>query len=345
MCDCVQVTIVAMAPVRIADLGGWTDTWFARSGCVLNVAVEPGVTAEARAIEGDADTVYVGVESYGYDYSYRGEPPGRHPLIEAAVAAARPSRRQGLEIRLRSAMPPGAGTGTSAAVIVAIIGALDALAGRSRRPLDLAQTAHGVEVSGLGRESGLQDHLAAAYGGVSFIEIPSYPQVRVERVALAPSTTRALAEQLVLVYLGRAHQSSDVHRAVIAELDGSPGAWVLQRLRDAARAGKEALVAGDLAAFGRALVANTQAQRDLHPRLVSEDADAIFRAAERGGALGWKVNGAGGDGGSVTVLVAAGGRSRFEAAAAAARPRARVIPITLDSRGLRVRHRRSDEFR
>ena len=38
-------TVTATAPVRVCDLGGWTDTWFAGHGLVVNVAVAPGVTA------------------------------------------------------------------------------------------------------------------------------------------------------------------------------------------------------------------------------------------------------------------------------------------------------------
>ena len=32
--------VKAVAPNRILDFGGWTDTWFARTGCVLNFAVD-----------------------------------------------------------------------------------------------------------------------------------------------------------------------------------------------------------------------------------------------------------------------------------------------------------------
>ena len=51
-----------------------------------------------------------------------------------------------------------------------------------------------------------------------------------------------------------------------------------------------------------ALMANTAAQRALHPSLVCADAERVIAAAREAGALGWKVNGAGGEGGSVTVL-------------------------------------------
>ena len=76
----------------------------------------------------------------------------------------------------------------------------------------------------------------------------------------------------------------------------------LEPLRREAVAGRDALLVGDLEAFGAAMIRNTDAQADLHPTLVSETARKIFEVAKHYGAIGWKVNGAGGDGGSVTIL-------------------------------------------
>ena len=39
-------TVTALAPIRICDCGGWTDTWFSRHGRVFNIAVRP--CAEVR---------------------------------------------------------------------------------------------------------------------------------------------------------------------------------------------------------------------------------------------------------------------------------------------------------
>ena len=50
------------------------------------------------------------------------------------------------------------------------------------------------------------------------------------------------------------------------------------------------------------MIENTEAQARLHPDLVSADAGRVIRIAREHGALGWKINGAGGEGGSVTIL-------------------------------------------
>jgi D-glycero-alpha-D-manno-heptose-7-phosphate kinase len=53
------------------------------------------------------------------------------------------------------------------------------------------------------------------------------------------------------------------------------------------------------------MIDNLEAQRRLHPALISPDADRIIKIAREHGAIGWKVNGAGGDSGSLTLLCSA----------------------------------------
>ena len=38
----------AVAPIRICDIGGWTDTWFAGFGAVFNIAVYPYVEVQIQ---------------------------------------------------------------------------------------------------------------------------------------------------------------------------------------------------------------------------------------------------------------------------------------------------------
>ena len=49
-----SLMIEASVPVRICDIGGWTDTWFGGPGRVLNVAVTPGVEVSIGATAGPA---------------------------------------------------------------------------------------------------------------------------------------------------------------------------------------------------------------------------------------------------------------------------------------------------
>ena len=128
-------------------------------------------------------------------------------------------------------------------------------------PRDIAYAAHRLEVDILGVESGIQDQLSAAFGGINYLEIEAYPEATVHPLP----TWEELSPRLTLVFLGRAHDSSAVHRQVIEDV-GSQGSAVFSRLRDAAVAARDAVLARDLDAFGQAMIANTEAQGSLASR-------------------------------------------------------------------------------
>jgi D-glycero-alpha-D-manno-heptose-7-phosphate kinase len=151
----------------------------------------------------------------------------------------------------------------------------------------------------------VQDQWAAAHGGIADLSV-EYPGAHHRWVEMAPGVRRDLDAGLITVYLGRPHSSSEVHEQVIAGFAAHDPTKALSRLRDLAGHAVDALVLGDLVGYGSALTAAHETVRSFHPQLVSADADRISVVAERHGALGWKANGAAGDGGSVTVLAPSG---------------------------------------
>ncbi len=301
-------TYETLAPIRICDLGGWTDTWFAGRGSVLNVAVSPYVRCLVTVDEvPESDERFVlSVEDYGdrYRIDPRNVVFGKHPLLEACVKSMGVPRGLDVEVSLHSSVPGGSSTGTSAAVTVALLAALGRLSCKSRRlsPYELSVKAHEVETIHLRRQSGVQDQICSAFGGVCFIDMDDYPHSNVTRVPVARGVLKELERRLTLVFLGRSHDSTSVHEEVIRSLLDDRGADRLEPLRRAAVRGRDALISGDLETFGASMTGNSEGQMNLNAALVSRDALKIFDIARKHGALGWKVNGAGGDGGSVTIL-------------------------------------------
>ena len=326
--------IEASAPLRICDNGGWTDTWFGGPGRILNIGVTPGVDVSIRSTEGP-DAVVFDVEEFGDRYPVVPRAPrvARHALLEAAIDAYPPPRGLTVEVGVRSSVPAGCGTGTSAAVAVALLGGLAALRREERSPRDIAYAAYRLEVDSLGIQSGIQDQLSAAFGGINYLEVETYPEARVHPLP----AWEELSPRLTLVFLGRAHDSSAVHRQVIEDVGGR-GSGVFSRLRDAAVAARDAVLARDLDAFGQAMIANTEAQESLHPGLVGVDARRVIDLAAAQGAVGWKVNGAGGDGGSVSILSATQEtKAALERRVTVLDRRYRVLPIRISTVGLEVR--------
>ena len=259
--------------------------------------------------------------------------------LEAAIDRMAVPRDMAFQATLFSEAPAGGSTGTSAAVTVALIGALDRLTPGRLAPHEVARRAHSIEVDALGRQSGIQDQLCSAFGGINYIEMFRYPDAFVSRIEAPNSIWWELERRLTLIYLGQAHRSSEVHEKVIRDIEGEgPDSRRLEDLRVTAERSRDALYAGDFAGLGRAMIENTAAQGRLHPGLVSADALRIIEIAREHGAAGWKVNGAGGDGGSITIL--GGALSHVKRAMIreieGENPRYRNIPVYLSRHGLRV---------
>jgi D-glycero-alpha-D-manno-heptose-7-phosphate kinase len=335
--------INAVAPIRVCDNGGWTDTWFAGHGKIFNIGVYPyaEVQIEVLPATNGRERLTIFAENYGERYS---RPPDtrnweHHPLLEAAVAMMGVPEHLRIQVTVFSEAPTGASTGTSAAVTVALIGALDKLTPGRLTPHEVALAAQRVETEMLQQQCGIQDQLCSAYGGINYIEMFHYPYASVSQLSVPNEIWWELERRLVLIYLGKSHNSSQVHEKVIEELENvGPDCRQLNDLRLTAELSRDAVYAGDFAALGQAMSQNTEAQSRLHPELVSKEAWRMIEIAQAHGAAGWKVNGAGGEGGSITLLC--GDHSSVKRAMIREieqeNPLFKSIPIYLSRQGLRV---------
>jgi len=141
------------------------------------------------------------------------------------------------------------------------------------------------------------------------------------------------------VNIDRLVDSIDVFAVIVRSLeDAGPGCKQLNDLRQMAERSRDALLAGDFATLSRVMIDNMEAQRRLHPDLVSIDARRVSEIARSHKTLGWKVNGAGGEGGSLTILCGAdwGAKRAMIREIEGEDPSFRNIPIALSQAGLRV---------
>ena len=299
--------INSVAPIRICDNGGWTDTWFAKYGKIFNIGVYPyaEVQIEVFPVKGDRQRIVVFAENYGERYMVNPEQLGwdKHPLLEAAIERFGVPEDISIQVTIFSEAPAGGSTGTSAAVTVALIGAMDRLTPGRLTPHEVASVAQSIETDMLHQQCGIQDQLCSAYGGINYIEMFDYPHASVSQIQVSNSIWWELERRLLLIYLGKSHSSSRVHEQVIRELENAgPDCDQMQALRATAPKSRDAIYAGDFDEFGRVMIENTEAQGNLNSALISDDTQRIIDIAKENGAIGWKVNGAGGEGGSVTLL-------------------------------------------
>jgi len=331
----------ARAPVRIDFAGGWTDVArFAREtpGAVVNAAIS--IYSYASIETFDDPSSQAGIRIFATDFDLyieaqdvrRLEYDGNADLIKAAIRHLGVDER--FTITTRSDAPPGSGLGTSAAMGVALIGALGRLAARPFLAHEIAELASEIEREELGILGGKQDQYASAIGGVQFMEFFG-ETVRAAALRLPAHTEFELQKHLVLCYTEQPRLSGDIHERVTeAFQSGEPATTgAIASLKTIARQMKDRLLVGDLEAFARLMSENWDNQKRLHPSVTNERIDELFAIAAEAGAAGGKACGAGG--GGCLVFIANPDREHL-VRSALQRAGARMIDFVLDFRGLQT---------
>lgn len=302
-----------------------------RRGVVVNGAIELRTTVDVfmegigRRIESRDLAVSLELRSPA-DY----EMNGRLDLLKAAL---RDSSIADCRLVTQSAAPPGSGLGSSGALGVALVAALDRAAQRSAAPVDLAERAWRLEAVEAGLPGGRQDQYAAALGGFHVFEFTA-ELVRFEPIAVAPGFAEWLERHLVVCYTGQSRVSGETISRVMAKyIERDRGVTAaLVGLVETAEQMAEALRKGDAGLVGRLLTANWRHQQALDPGMQTPLMAKLEAAMASLGALGGKAAGAGA-GGSMFFLIdgdpqAARGQALAEGM--------RVLPLTWSPEGARV---------
>jgi len=217
--------ITASAPCRI-DMGGTLDlsTFYlplrALRPCTFNIALNMRTTVRIETWnEGTTRISSRGFESAEFSLD---RAPFDHPL-GFMFAVANYFEADGVHIVIESSSPPRSALGGSSAAAVALIKAFtEALKRSGRKSMNrrnIALLAHALEASVAGVPCGMQDHLAAAYGGVNAWYWPqnmASPVFKREPV-VTPGAYRDFARHILVAYCGIPHVSADIN-----------GQWVRQ---------------------------------------------------------------------------------------------------------------------
>jgi D-glycero-alpha-D-manno-heptose-7-phosphate kinase len=325
--------IFSRAPIRICDIGGWTDTWFCPNGAVFNICVS--LYSYVRIVPNNNGRITIISENLNLRTeikdNHKIEYDGNLDLLKAAIK--RMNIREGLNIYIRTEVPPGCGTGTSASVAVALIAALAQLSNTEINSLGIAKLAHKLETEELKLESGVQDQYAAAFGGINLMEI-TYPEVKMIPIKVEKKMIFELENQMILVYLS-SRSSSEMHKAVIENYRKGDSSTLnsFDVIKHCAYEMKKAIQSDDLAYLGELMNKNWNAQKQLHSLMVNSIIKEAERIAIHNGALGFKVNGAGG-GGSVSILADYG--MEYVLKQKLVKSGFKILPVKLDFMGVQT---------
>jgi len=335
--------VEASAPCRI-DMGGTLDlpTFYyplhRRHPCTFNIALDLRTRVRLRPFARGR----VQVASRGFataDYLLE-EAPFNHPLgLMFAVAAF--FGAAGVRIEIESASPPRGALGGSSAAAVALGAAmsrLTALCGRgpayNRR--QAALVALEVEQSVAGVPCGLQDHLAAAYGGINAWYWQPGTGSMFRRKSMASRVQAAdLQGSLLVAYCGRPHSSSDVNGRWVRQFLAGKHRSLWLEIVDCTHRFLEAFERRDFSGAGKEMNRETGLRSEMTPEVLDELGRRLVEDARRCG-CGARFTGAGA-GGCLWALGESESIDKLRPLweeSLASRPGAGLLEAGIDFRGL-----------
>ena len=307
--------VSARAPLRISFAGGGTDLdayYLNYGGLVVSTAINRYCSAIALPLATG------GIRLTSADYRQQETyPAGVLPDVAEPLALPKAAIEWfvnrglltgGVDLFLRSDVPPGTGLGSSSAMAVALVRALATYCEIEMQPATIAEIACELEISRLGMPIGKQDQYASSFGGLNAIHFEPN-SVHVEALELPRDRLDELGRRLLLFSTGTRHNSSEILRGQrVATHQKKPDVEnALHQIKAIAGELRRALLAGELDEVGRLLDHGWQQKKLLSTAISNPAIDRWYRVACEHGALGGKIAGAGG-GGFLLLYTAANGR-------------------------------------
>ena len=238
------------------------------------------------------------------------------------------------EIRLsyEADLPARSGLGTSSSFAVGMLNAFHALKGQYADKKKLADEAIYLERTLCNEAGGIQDQIAASYGGFNRIDFDADGYV-VHPVIISPEKKELLNSNMMLFFTGFSRFSSDIQQKTKgAVMDKHTQLMEMKKLVDDAEQILTSKIA-DLSEFGRLLDYTWKIKRGITNEISNDSIDGIYEKAIKAGASGGKLLGAGG-GGFLLFYVEQEKQEKVKSAL----DTLLHVPFTFENNGTRVLH-------
>lgn len=215
----------------------------------------------------------------------------RHPAVREAMKYL---DVKDLRITYEADLPARSGLGTSSSFAVGMLNAFYALQGKYADKRGLADDAIYLERILLKEAGGIQDQIAAAFGGLNRIDF-SADGYTVRPVIISPGRKELLNKNLMLFFTGFSRFSADIQAKTKSCLSEKKS-QLLEMYQLVSEAEKILVSKGNLDEFGRLLDYTWKLKRGITNKVSTEAIDTAYTRAVAAGALGGKLLGAGGGG-------------------------------------------------
>lgn len=215
----------------------------------------------------------------------------RHPLIRNCMKY---QKMHHIRLAYDADLPARTGLGTSSSFAVGMLNAFHALKEEMADKKKLADEAIYVERILCDEAGGIQDQIAASFGGLNRIDMDE-DGYHVIPLVISRDRKQELNDSLMLFFTGFSHMSADVQEKVKENFQDK-----IRRLQDMKGMVGDAqnilTGKGNLTEFGRLLHESWQIKRSLSGGISTGEIDAMYDTARKAGAEGGKLLGSGGGG-------------------------------------------------
>lgn len=302
-CRMIKLPVSVSAPCRL-DFGGTLDisTFYfplnAWHPSTFNLAFNMRTTVTLRPYKPGL----VRISSVGFEpVEYSSDAVAyNHPMgLMAAIASY--FNADGVHIDIRSESPPRSALGGSSVAAVALIAAFVKSGIRGGEdainPDEIVMLAHQIESSVARVPCGIQDQLAAAYGGVSqWIwtgKTTALPYQR--RVLVAENEFEALESHITAAYCGQPHESKDINGKWVEGFLKGKTSDTWRRIVGLSNQFSDAITEGDFGTASALMRAETDIRLSMTPDVLDDVGHQLNSAAGKH-RCGLRFTGAGGGG-------------------------------------------------
>jgi len=283
--------VITQAPFRMSFFGGGTDFpafYEKHGGKVISTSIDKYCYVHIRHLPPFFE--YKNEITYSKRERVVSVEEIEHPAIREAMKFL--DMRE-LTLTYDADLPARSGLGTSSSFATAMLAGFYALKGKYIDKRRLAEEAIYLERELCGESGGVQDQIAAAFGGLNKITF-SGDGFEVNPIIISNERKKRLNDSLMLFFTGFSRFSFTIqqeHEKAIKTKEQQ----LLEMLSLVDRA-EELLTGGDLDEFGRLLDYTWRLKRGVNQAVTTGQIDQAYEAAVQAGALGGKLLGAGGGG-------------------------------------------------
>ena len=284
--------IITQTPFRMSFFGGGTDFegfYKEHGGAVLSTSFDKycyvNVKHLPRFFDYSTELMYAKTERVTNIDDIQ------HPAIRNAMKMLDMH-----EIRLtyEADLPARSGLGTSSSFAVGMLNAFYALKGKYADKRKLADDAIYLERVLCAEKGGIQDQIAASFGGFNRIDFNA-DGYTVNPVIISPEKKRQLNDNLMLFFTGFSRFSSDIQQQAEKSMKEKT-AELLEMLSLVDDAERILTSKADLNDFGDLLHQTWVLKRGISTGISTSSIDMLYEKALNAGARGGKLLGAGGGG-------------------------------------------------